>query len=115
MPAGGGSTDTCGDPQGAGCVVTGRLSRLNIGNPAAWPLHEADEQVLVTDWFQQFPSHSIGSVVFGPDGALYASGGDGASFDYVDYGQTARVRRPAIRRTKADRCAARTCGPAATR
>ena len=45
--------------------------------------------MLITNWFQQFPSHSIGSLVFGPDGSLYASGGDGASFTYVDYGQTA--------------------------
>ena len=27
----------------------------------------------------------MGSLAFGPDGALYASGGEGASFDYVDY------------------------------
>ena len=33
------------------------------------------EEVLVEDWFQQFPSHSMGSIVFGPDGALYASAG----------------------------------------
>jgi hypothetical protein len=29
----------------------------------------------------------MGDLVFGPDGALYASGGDGASFDFADYGQ----------------------------
>ena len=34
-----------------------------------------------------FPSHSIGSLVFGSDGALYVSGGDGASWQFVDYGQ----------------------------
>ena len=45
------------------------------------------ETVLIEDWCQQFPSHSIGNLVFGPDGALYVSGGDGASFDGVDYGQ----------------------------
>ncbi len=44
--------------------------------------------MLVEDWCQQFPSHSIGSLAFAPDGSLYASGGDGASFNYVDYGQT---------------------------
>src|SRR5207244_10321158 len=31
--------------------------------------------------------HSIGSVVFGPDGNLYVSGGEGANFNAVDYGQ----------------------------
>ena len=45
------------------------------------------EQVLINDWCQQFPSHSIGTLLFGPDGYLYVSGGDGASFNNVDYGQ----------------------------
>ena len=35
----------------------------------------------------QFPSHASGDVAFGPDGYLYASAGDGASFDTEDYGQ----------------------------
>jgi len=30
------------------------------------------------------PSHSIGTVVFGQDGALYVGNGDGAHFNYVD-------------------------------
>ena len=38
------------------------------------------EDVLVEDWCQQFSSHSIGDLQFGPEGALYASGGEGASF-----------------------------------
>jgi PKD repeat protein/glucose/arabinose dehydrogenase len=46
------------------------------------------ERVLIEDWCQQFPSHSTGDLAFGPDGALYASAGDGASFNYVDHGQT---------------------------
>ena len=33
----------------------------------------ASEEVLINDWFQQFPSHSIGSLAFGADGALYAT------------------------------------------
>jgi glucose/arabinose dehydrogenase/PKD repeat protein len=45
------------------------------------------EQVLINDWCQQFPSHSIGTLLFGRDGYLYVSGGDGASFNNVDYGQ----------------------------
>ena len=45
------------------------------------------EQVLIEDWCQQYPSHSVGSLAFGADGALYVSGGDGASFNFADYGQ----------------------------
>jgi glucose/arabinose dehydrogenase len=79
-------SDPCPTPPGAtadGCVVSGRLSRLQAsGNTMT-----GTEQVLIEDWCQQYPSHSIGSVEFGRDGALYASGGDGASFNFVDYGQ----------------------------
>jgi uncharacterized repeat protein (TIGR01451 family) len=79
--------DTCPAAPGAtgdGCVVSGRLSRLQ----AAGNVMTGNEQVLIEDWCQQFPSHSIGSMAFGPDGSLYVSGGDGASFNYADYGQS---------------------------
>jgi glucose/arabinose dehydrogenase len=83
----GASADGCPNPPGAtqnGCLVSGRVSRLQAdGNQAV-----GDEQVLIEDWCQQFPSHSIGDLKFGADGALYVSGGDGASFNYADYGQT---------------------------
>jgi glucose/arabinose dehydrogenase/PKD repeat protein len=82
----GGTSDGCPTPPGAtadGCVVAGRLSRLQAsGNVAI-----GSEQVLIEGWCQQYPSHSIGSMAFGADGALYVSGGDGASFNFVDYGQ----------------------------
>jgi glucose/arabinose dehydrogenase len=45
------------------------------------------ERVLIEGWCQQYTSHSIGMIGFGPDGALYATGGDGASFVFADYGQ----------------------------
>ena len=35
-----------------------------------------------------------GTVEFGPDGALYASAGDGASFTFVDYGQAGSPHEP---------------------
>ena len=79
-------SDGCPTPPGAtadGCVVSGRLSKLTAsGNTMTGP-----EGVLIEDWCQQYPSHSVGAVEFGPDGALYASAGDGASFNFVDYGQ----------------------------
>jgi glucose/arabinose dehydrogenase len=78
--------DVCPTPPGPttdGCLISGRLSRLPIsGNVIGGP-----EQVLINDWCQQFPSHSIGTLLFGRDGHLYVSGGDGASFNNVDYGQ----------------------------
>jgi glucose/arabinose dehydrogenase/PKD repeat protein len=82
----GGTSDDCPTPPGPtadGCVVAGRLSRLQAsGNTMT-----GAEHVLIEDWCQQYPSHSIGSLAFGADGALYVSGGDGASFNFVDYGQ----------------------------
>ena len=78
--------DGCPTPPGPttdGCLVSARVSRLQIsGN-----VMTGTEQVLVNDWCQQFPSHSIGTLLFGRDGYLYVSGGDGASFNNVDYGQ----------------------------
>jgi len=78
--------DACPTPPGAttdGCVVSSRVSKLTAsGNTMT-----GAEQVLVEGWCQQFPSHSIGTLLFGRDGALYAGAGDGASFNNVDYGQ----------------------------
>jgi glucose/arabinose dehydrogenase/PKD repeat protein len=86
-------SDSCPTPPGAtadGCVVSGRLSRLQAsGNTMI-----GSEQVLVEDWCQQYPSHSIGTVEFGPDGKLYASGGDGASFNFADWGQDGSPLNP---------------------
>ena len=67
-----------------GCLVTGRLSRLTLD---ANGVATGAEQVLLTGWCQQYPSHSVGTVTFGPDGALYVGGGDGASFNFADWGQ----------------------------
>ena len=85
---------SCPTPPGAttnggGCVISGRISRLTVGGNVA-----NGEQVLVEDWYQQFPSHSIGTIAFGPDGYLYAGGGDGASFNGHDYGQWGNPQYP---------------------
>jgi glucose/arabinose dehydrogenase len=87
--------DTCPTPPGAttdGCVISGRLSRFSVSGNTI----NAGEQVLIEDWCQQFPSHSLGSLVFGPDGALYLSAGDGASFNAVDYGQFGGTTTPIV-------------------
>ena len=87
------TSDGCPTPPGStedGCVVSGRLSRLQAnGN-----VMTGSEQVLIEDWCQQYPSHSIGTLDFGADGALYVTGGDGASFNFVDYGQDGNPVNP---------------------
>ena len=89
----GATSDGCPTPPGAtedGCVVSGRLSRLQAnGN-----VMTGSEQVLIEDWCQQYPSHSMGTLEFGADGALYVTGGDGASFNFVDYGQDGNPVNP---------------------
>ncbi len=82
-------SDPCPTPPGGntdGCVVSGRVERLTVSSNGAGS-SVSSRKVLVTDWCQQFPSHTVGTLAFGPEGALYVSGGDGASFDEGDWGQ----------------------------
>ena len=86
------SGDPCPSPPGPtgdGCVVTGRLARITVNGTFPPPITP-----LITDWCQQYPSHSTGDLGFGADGALYVSGGDGASFNFVDYGQDGNPLNP---------------------
>ena len=79
--------DRCPDPPGAtqhGCVVYGRLSRVVIDLPT---MTGTEVPLISNKWCQQYPSHSAGDLRFGPDGYLYASAGEGASFTFADYGQ----------------------------
>jgi glucose/arabinose dehydrogenase len=75
--------DGCPD-EGQGCMAGARVSRFKLNQDGTGRA----EQVLIEDWCQQFNSHSIGTLAFGPDGALYMGGGDGASYIYADHGQT---------------------------
>ena len=86
--------DACPEPPGGtddGCVIGARLSRLEAGGPGGV---SKGETILLEKWGQQYPSHSIGDLAFGADGALYVSSGDGASFGFVDYGQRGLPKNP---------------------
>jgi glucose/arabinose dehydrogenase len=77
--------DGCPDPPastGDGCVASGRIDRLTVDDKTI----TGSPTKLVEDWCQQFPSHSMGSLAFA-GGALYATGGEGASFYTEDFGQ----------------------------
>ena len=80
------------------CLVSGRLVRYTANlTESGGHLHAAAgaETALIPEaWCQQFSSHSIGDLRFGPEGALYASGGDGASFSNADYGQLGEPPNP---------------------
>jgi glucose/arabinose dehydrogenase len=90
-------------PTADGCVVNGRISRLTV-NPDN-TLAGGEQVLLENRWCQQFPSHSIGSLVFGPEGALYASAGDAASFNTEDWGQFGGTRPGIELPTPANPCA----------
>jgi glucose/arabinose dehydrogenase/PKD repeat protein len=85
----GADSDPCPTPPGPtdeGCVISTRLMKMTVSGNAV-----TSQQPLIDGWCQQFPSHSAGGLVFGPDGMLYLSGGDGASFNFTDYGQEKNV------------------------
>jgi len=81
------------------CVVSGRLVRYtaDVSVDGGGHLHaiaSGEKALIPEDWCQQFSSHSIGDLHFGPEGALYASGGDGASFTSADFGQLGTPPNP---------------------
>ncbi len=89
----GGTSDGCPTPPGPtsdGCVVSGRVSVLKSTTGTVM----TQQKVLVEDWCQQYPSHSIGALEFDRWGELWASGGDGASFGFTDWGQDGNPTNP---------------------
>ncbi len=91
----GGAYDVCPapatetDPSIPGCVVQDRVTRLTaVRSGGSWVMTGPEKELLVGGCYQ-FSSHASGDVAFGPDGKLYASSGDGASFVDQDYGQYA--------------------------
>jgi hypothetical protein len=81
----GGSVNPTPNPdQPGGCVIGAHLSRFDVNDDVA---DTANETVLIEDWYQFFPSHSIGTLLFGADGYLYVGGGEGASYNWADWGQ----------------------------
>jgi glucose/arabinose dehydrogenase len=90
------SGDGCDEkPSGTGvdaCPVSGRLVRLTADAAGGYEQAVTSggrpvEKTLVESWCSQFSSHSVGDLQFGPEGALYASGGEGADANNVDYGK----------------------------
>ena len=81
------TSDPCPSPPGAtdgGCVVYGRLSRIDVNTST---MQGSETPLIEGNWCQQYPSHSVGDLVFGEDGYLYVSAGEGASFTFGDWGQ----------------------------
>ncbi len=89
----GGYYDECQEeasvsPVRVGCLVTVRVSRLTaVMGAGGWVMQAGSERELVQDACIQFGSHASGDVLFGPDGFLYASAGEGAAFTTADWGQ----------------------------
>lgn len=87
--------DSCPEAPANGaddCLVSSRLVRYtatvseDVGGHLDATL-SGEKALIPEEWCQQFSSHSVGDLRFGPEGALYASGGDGASFASPDYGE----------------------------
>ena len=80
--------DGCPTPPGPttdGCVVTGNLSRIPVNPPRRG--RRRSSSPIADNGASSITSHSIGHLAFGPDGYLYVTGGDGASYNNADWGQ----------------------------
>jgi PKD repeat protein/glucose/arabinose dehydrogenase len=74
-------------PKVDGCTITGRLVRITIDQTTHAMAPGSETPLIENEWCQQFPSHSVGDLQFGPEGALYVSAGTGGDWNKADYGQ----------------------------
>lgn len=73
--------DTCDSPIGA-CPCAGRLARLTLSGTDA---PGGGAQTLIENWYQEYPSHSVGDLRFDAAGGLLVSVGDGGAYDNPDF------------------------------
>ncbi len=78
--------DNCPEENSGGCPADGRLFRFQI-TPTNTVVAGSEQTLIAGNWCQQFTSHSIGTIEFGPEGELYVGAGDGANYIVADYGQ----------------------------
>src|SRR5918994_6887685 len=78
--------DACPPANTANCLTGARVSRIALAT--------GTEHTLLEDWCMQYPSHTIGTLAFAPDGALYVSGGEGADYNNPDSGQSGTPPNP---------------------
>ncbi len=82
--------DAC--PTRFACPGSARLVRYRLeGQPVSVA---GEARVLIDDWCITGPNHTIGAIAFGPEGALYVGGGDGADGDDADFGQLGNQDNP---------------------
>lgn len=74
-------------PNTDGCTISGRLVRITIDQTTHTMVPGSELPVIKDEWCQQFTSHSVGDLQFGPEGALYVSAGTGALWNTADYGE----------------------------
>lgn len=75
--------DGCPTPPGPttdGCTVPNEIVKLTVAANGTGNTAVAQTTIL-SGWCQQYPSHSIGDLRIGPDGNLWATGGEGSNFD----------------------------------
>jgi glucose/arabinose dehydrogenase len=78
--------DSC--PDRHACPASGRLVRYRL--EGAPPTVAGPARVLIDDWCLTGPNHTVGTIAFGSDGALYVGAGDGADGRDLDHGQFAQ-------------------------